>query len=234
MSRRLAVSSSLKPLIAHQIYSCHRDDFGLSLANRWSLEHGSCFGGKIDLMKKLRLVILFATLVSLTAVAAARYWPSARHQALARIDALDGRYLEQNEADGTPQNIVVLAYRPVTTQDLVGLGALRPLHRLFLCGSPVGDTDLAPVGQLEELQYLDLRGTRVTDAGLAHLQGLAHLKILLLANTHVTDAGLAQVRGLRSLKIVTIFGSRVTDAGVTALRQSRPDMSVQWHVRDDD
>ncbi len=140
-------------------------------------------------MSKRKIVSLMTFLLVATAVAAVEYWPSARRRALARIESLDGRYLQQPGSGGI-RNTVVLAFRPVTEDDLAALTALRPLHALFLPGSAVNDADLKSIGALTDLEELDLSATPVTDKGLTHLAPLQHLQTLFLRKTGITDAGL--------------------------------------------
>ena len=44
----------------------------------------------------------------------------------------------------------------------------------------------------------------------------------------VTDAGLAHLAEARGLRKVLLSGSAVTPRGVEKLKESRPDLDVQW------
>lgn len=187
---------------------------------------------------KFRLAILLAVLTALVAVAAVKYWPTPRRMSLERLDALDGTYVEQTDPEDGPRQVfsVVLTMRKqLTTDDLVILKDLRPLHRLLLDGSPVTDDGLAQIGQLRELELLNLTGCPVTDAGLVHLEGLGNLKMLSLRGTKVTDAGLVHLRGLTHLKTLNLLETTVSDQGVAELRRALPNLGrIDLHPSPDD
>jgi hypothetical protein len=186
-------------------------------------------------MRRRQLVVVFLlAAVALGAVAIA-YWPTPRRQALARVEALKGTYVEQpNEPGGSRRlNILMLTLRPVTEQDLAAVRDIRPLHRILLDGSPVTDAGLVPLGELRELEFLSLIGTQVTDAGLMHLRGLKSLKHLCLRRTGVTDAGLVHLRELTALTSLDVAETGVTDRGVEELHRALPDLKVYLHIAKD-
>jgi hypothetical protein len=187
-------------------------------------------------MRKRRLLWLLLLLGVALGTAGFTYWPTPRRQALARIQALHGTYLEQIDPDGGERwvNVVVLMLRPVTEQDLAALRDLRPLHRLILDGSPVTDAGLASLGDLPELELLTLSGTKVTDAGLTHLGELKRLKRLVLAGTGVTDKGLVHFRQLTGLRDLNLVETRVTERGAQELQQVLPNLQISLHLPKDD
>lgn len=95
------------------------------------------------------------------------------------------------------------------------------------------DADMVHVGQLPRLKRLYLARNPVTDAGLAQLRGLEHLERLSLWGTRITNDGLRHVGKLRSLKVLDIhhvlaegfppygFGSTPTPRGSTGIRYPR-------------
>jgi hypothetical protein len=184
-------------------------------------------------MHKRRLSLLIMLLVAAVGSLAVLHWPTPWRRAMARVEALQGTYVEQmDEKGGVPHpiNVLMLTLRPVTEEDLMALRDLRPLHRVLLDGSPVTDAGLAYLGELPELEMLSLMDTQVTDAGLAHLAGLQRLEILILRRTRVTDAGLAQLGKLPALALLNVSESPVTDRGVSELRRLRPEVRVDFGV----
>jgi len=177
-----------------------------------------------------RSIALVLLLVPVLVFAGIRYWPTPRRAALARIEALDGTFVEQEDPDDGPHrvSIVLLTARPITEEDLAVLKGLRPLHRLLLDGSPVTDAGLVHIGRIEELELLNLTGSLVTDDGMVHLRGLRNLKMLSLRGTRVTDAGLVHLRELTRLKSLNVADTEVSDEAADELRRALPKLTFVY------
>jgi hypothetical protein len=190
------------------------------------------------MLKQRRLAVLLLVLTALCGVAAAMYWPTPRRQALARLQSLDGYYIEEDVDEGNgPRRVVSisLVQRDVTDEDLPSLRDIRPLHRLLLNGCPITDAGLAHLADFEDLEMVNLTKTHVSDAGLAYLGRLPNLQILILRGTKVTDAGLAHLRGLKRLEVLNVTGTQVTNRALRQLRDASPALKfTHLNTEDDD
>jgi hypothetical protein len=163
------------------------------------------------------------------------FWPTPHRRAVARVEALDGVYLEERNSDGSTVVIVGLNSRPVADADLITFHDIRPLHRLILDGSTVTDAGLAHLEGIEGLEDVRFCGTRVTDAGLAHLARIPTLRAVHVVNTRVSDAGLKHLAGLPRLEFVNAIATRVTAAGEAELRRTTPGVkTVLFGIPQDD
>ena len=90
------------------------------------------------------------------------------------------------------------------------------------------DDDLALIGRLKGLKVLYLLHGRVTDDGLVHLRGLSDLKELCLSGNNVTNTGLVHLRGLTQMKRLDLMRTSVTQSGVDELRQTLPNVEMNW------
>jgi uncharacterized membrane protein/mono/diheme cytochrome c family protein len=70
----------------------------------------------------------------------------------------------------------------ITDPDMVIIGKLTNLRKLYLEGNPVTDAGIAHLKSLKQLQYINLSGTRISPAGPSQLAGLTMLKNLYLYN----------------------------------------------------
>lgn len=68
----------------------------------------------------------------------------------------------------------------------------------------LSDSDLVHLGQMPHLKRLYLERNPITDQGLEHLRGLQELERLSLWGTKITDDGLPHVGQLRSLRVLDI------------------------------
>lgn len=134
----------------------------------------------------------------------------------------------------------------ITEKNLGGIGPVRTLRALNICGGPPGGSDLAFLEDLGELRLLDLsiwsirgkgmkriaglRNLRslalsscwLQDGDLKALEGLSDLEKLDLQGNPITDAGLEHLKNLKSLRTLTLGGTRVTAEGRTALKKQLP------------
>ena len=97
---------------------------------------------------------------------------------------------------------------------------------LRLSGSNLKTGDLAALSSFSNLTRLHLDRNPVDDNIWAHLTGLTHLEYLNLYGSQVTDAGLANAQPIQSLTKLYLWQTLVTPQGAQALRDARPDMTV--------
>jgi Leucine-rich repeat (LRR) protein len=106
---------------------------------------------------------------------------------------------------------------------------LPNLREVYLSSSKVTDAGLEEyIEGRTNLELLSLWDTHVTDAGLQHLKGLINLERLYLEGTQVTDAGLEHIKGLTNLKHLYLEGTNVTDAGVEGLKETLPQVEIDY------
>jgi Leucine-rich repeat (LRR) protein len=110
--------------------------------------------------------------------------------------------------------------------ELLFVGRLTQLQRLYVLPSSVSDTGLAHLSRLSALSELCVDGTQVTDAGLIGLKAHANLTHLNLNNTRVSDAGLPHLKALTKLSTLMLSGTQVTDAGVEELKRALPNLTI--------
>jgi hypothetical protein len=184
-----------------------------------------------------RQLVSVTLIVTIGAVCGAvACWRSPRRDALARLAALDGTYMEQrDEAVNANRDlvIIVLSHRQVSEEDLAALRGIRPMHRLFLDSTNVRDDWLAHVAAIEELEWLSICDTQISDEGLVHLRGHPNLRALHMRNSGVGDAGLVPLHGLPKLELINVQQSRVTARGVKELKNKTPSLQQVYRVMRD-
>lgn len=99
---------------------------------------------------------------------------------------------------------------------------------LNLARTGIGDDALELVGGMTNLQRLYLQHTSVEGAGLAALTGIETLEYLNLFGTKVGDDALDHVIELEGLQTVYLLQTEVSEEGVQALRERRPDLTVEF------
>ncbi|MBI1311544.1 SUMF1/EgtB/PvdO family nonheme iron enzyme [bacterium] len=126
---------------------------------------------------------------------------------------------------------LVIAFAPVTTDNVVALTKLPALTKLGLHGNPqigagLTDADLVHLTRLP-LTELSLFDTKITNDGLKTLAQIPNLTLLGLQKTAIDDDGLQQLVSLKNLKAVFVGKTAVTDAGIAALREKLPECDVR-------
>ncbi len=106
----------------------------------------------------------------------------------------------------------------VTEKNLGGIGRIRTLRGLMICGGPRGGSDLAFVEGLIELRLLDLSLWSISGAGMQRIARLKHLKNLALSSCGLKDGDLKPLEGLTDLEQLDLQGNPITDAGLEHLK----------------
>jgi len=121
---------------------------------------------------------------------------------------------------------------PPGTKKIAGFGLthlrnLTALRDLALCQLPISDEDIMSLERLTRLEGLLLSDTLVTDAGLRYLKRLKKLSYLSLSRTQISAAGLEELKGLTELTTLDIQNTKVTDLRLRHLTTLR-NLSVLW------
>jgi mono/diheme cytochrome c family protein len=113
--------------------------------------------------------------------------------------------------------------------DELANAARDQVAQLNLSAAGLDDAAVAPVTQLSNLTQLRLNNDKLTDKAVRALSSLTRLTVLgLYGNSSITDASLPVIGGMKSLKKSFLWGTGVTAAGVQKLRQSRPDLTIDF------
>ena len=135
---------------------------------------------------------------------------------------------------------VKLEHARLQPADLVVLGDLPHVERLYLAGSTIDDEGLRHVRHLRRLRRISLWKTQITDQGLAVLATLPQLEVIdahttplseaclrpfcgspnlqrLVHSFAVGDEGLACLASMPALRDLRVHAARVTDAGLARL-----------------
>jgi hypothetical protein len=113
--------------------------------------------------------------------------------------------------------------------DALAKTAADQVTQLDLSAAGLDDANVAPVTQLSNLTELRLNDDKLTDKAVRALSGLTRLTVLgLYGNSGITDASLQVIEGMKSLKKGFFWGTGVTAGGVQKLRESRPDLMIDF------
>ena len=108
----------------------------------------------------------------------------------------------------------------VTGADLVALGNMKHLRRLFLSGENIDDTVMYSIVDMKNLRRLDITGTAVTDDGLQQVRSLHNLTSLHIGYTAITDKGLRYLLDCERLGYVYLQNTATTEEGRNQLIQT--------------
>lgn len=108
--------------------------------------------------------------------------------------------------------------------------AKLPLEELALLDNQASREGVENAAKIATLRRLDVSyAPKVGDAQMVALATMPRLRELKLGHAQITDDGLQTLAGCKSLKTLTISGLKaVTEDGIKRLRESRPDMNVEF------
>jgi hypothetical protein len=115
----------------------------------------------------------------------------------------------------------------VTDAGLALIVELPNLGDLWLRSTKVTNAGLKQLQSVQGLWRLSIGSPEITDDGLIHIAGLKNLSGLSVHDAPVSDFGVKQLGSLPRLRQLTLASTKVTDAGVNALKQLRPQLTVQ-------
>lgn len=110
------------------------------------------------------------------------------------------------------------------------LQLLEPIKKqliwLKLGNTKITDADIVIVGKLTALTRLYLERTQVTDRGIGYLKNLLQLQYINLVGTSVTAKGLLEIKGLKNIRHIYLYKTAVSPGEWSNLKQAFPNAII--------
>jgi hypothetical protein len=132
-----------------------------------------------------------------------------------------------------PVHVSFLTGSMTDTDHLAGMVAtFHTVQHITLSTTSITLNGLEELLRLPRLETLFIDGSIVNDQALRIIVRSKTLQTLTLANGPITDDGLQSIAGMPNLTRLNVCKTKITAAGLAALRDARPDLTVDADIDD--